>query len=245
MRERLFQLLAQEYNAPVEAFKKKEQVLTESALLEGRRKYSREPYFFHMVTTGGNAVITADKVLHPFLKQWMLREQGHWLFERKNLRPLEEELNCHGYELGDTFHMFLPVKSVEPKGNAEVKWFVGKEEIQQFYGDKRFPNAILSEYDPDRPDRIVVCSYENGEITAMAGCSEDAPGWMQIGIDVLPEHRSKGLGTYLVTLLKRRIEEEGNIPFYGTGIANYHSWNIAINSGFCPSWIEIGAVKKN
>jgi len=245
MRERLFELLAKEYNAMPEDFKKQEQVLTEPALREGRRKYSREPYFFHMVTTGGNAVITADKRLHPFLEQWMQREQGHWLFERKNLRPLEEELNRYGYELGDTFHMFLPVKQVEPKGSAEVKWFVGREEIEPFYGDKRFPNAILPEFNPDRPDCTVVCSYENGEITAMAGCSEDAPGWMQIGIDVLPEHRSKGLGSYLVTLLKKRIEDEGNIPFYGTGIGNYHSWNIAINSGFRPAWLEIGAIKKD
>ena len=108
MRERLFELLAREYNASVEDFQKKEQVLTESALHEGRRKYSKKPYFFHMVTTGGNAVITADKALHPFLQQWMIREQGHWLFERKNLRPLEEDLHRYGYELGDSFSLPMP-----------------------------------------------------------------------------------------------------------------------------------------
>ena len=75
----------------------------------------------------------------------------------------------------------------------------------------------------------------------MAGCSEDAPGWMQIGIDVLPKFRSKGIGTYLVTILKNKIEEMGAIPFYGTSVSNYHSWNIALNSGFRPTWVEIGA----
>ncbi len=38
----------------------------------------------------------------------------------------------------------------------------------------------------------------------MAGCSEDGPHWQQIGIDVMPEYRSKGIGTYLVTLLKNK-----------------------------------------
>lgn len=75
----------------------------------------------------------------------------------------------------------------------------------------------------------------------MAGCSEDAPGWMQIGIDVLPQFRSKGIGTYLVIILKNKIEEMGAVPFYGTSVSNYHSWNIALNSGFRPTWVEIGA----
>lgn len=75
----------------------------------------------------------------------------------------------------------------------------------------------------------------------MAGCSEDAPHWQQIGIDVMPQYRSRGVGTYLVTLLKNRIAERGDIPFYGTAAANLHSQNIALNCGFKPAWVEIGA----
>jgi len=88
-----------------------------------------------------------------------------------------------------------------------------------------------------------VVAYDGEEIMGMAGCSEDAPGWMQIGIDVMPQYRSKGIGTYLVTLLKNKIEEMGDIPFYGTSVSNYHSWNSALNSGFRPAWVEIGAKK--
>ena len=88
-----------------------------------------------------------------------------------------------------------------------------------------------------------MCAYDGESIMGMAGCSEDAPGWLQIGIDVLPEYRSKGVATYLVTLLKNKILEEGHIPFYGTSLSNYHSWNIALNCGFRPVWVEIGAEK--
>lgn len=49
-----------------------------------------------------------------------------------------------------------------------------KEDIKQFYGDPRFPNAICKEYMSTRPDRIVVCAYDEDEIVGMAGCSEDA-----------------------------------------------------------------------
>lgn len=243
----LYTLLSLEFNCTPADFTKQENILTESALQEGRRMYSKEKYFFHMVTTGGNAVLTAEECLHPFLQDFMKDRTGHWLFEIPNLLPLEKELNRFGYTLTQTHHMFLPVVETEEKQsnqkNYPVKWFYGKEEIEQFYGDERFPNAICSEYLPHRPDKMVVCAYDGDKIIGMAGCSEDAPGWQQIGIDVIPEYRSRGVGTYLVKLLKNKILKQGNIPFYGTSVSNYHSWNIALNCGFRPAWVEIGAEK--
>lgn len=240
----LYKLLALEFNCEQKDFLRAENVLTVSELHEGRRVYSQEKYFFHMVTTGGNAVLTADECLHPFLREFMKDRTGHWLFELPNLLPLEKELNKWGYSLTGTYHMFLPRTDVleEEKANFRVEWFYD-EQIRPFYGDERFPNAICSEYTPSRPDRIVVCAYEGDRLMGMAGCSEDAPGWQQIGIDVMPEYRSRGVGTYLVALLKKKILEQGNIPFYGTSVSNYHSWNIALNSGFRPAWVEIGAKK--
>lgn len=87
----------------------------------------------------------------------------------------------------------------------------------------------------------MVCAYDGEEIVGMADCSEDASHWMQIGIDVVPGYRSKGVGTCLVALMKEKILENGDIPFYGTSVSNYHSWNIALNCGFRPAWVEIGA----
>ncbi len=236
--------LAKEYHAEAEDFCRQENVLTEAVLHPDRRKYSDVPYFFHMCTLGGNAVITADARLHPFLKQFMAARTGHWLFELPNLLPLQKELETYGYTLGSSFHMFLPKKEVRTEPRFAVKWFFG-DAIGRFYGDDRFGNAISEpEPNPDRPDVAVVCAYDGETIMGMAGCSRDAENWYQIGIDVLPEYRSKGVGTALVSLLRTHIEKEGGIPFYGTGISNYHSWNIALNAGFCPAWVELGAKKR-
>ena len=236
----LQRLLALEYNCASEDFTRGDNVLTASVLHEGRRAYDAEPYFFHMVTLGAGAVITADERMHPFLGEFMRDRVGHWLFEFPNLLPLERKLNTFGYTLTQTHHMFLPVGDVMPQGEFSVKWFYDRE-IDRFYGDQRFPNAICSTFLPHRPDRMVVCAYDGDKIMGMAGCSEDAPRWMQIGIDVMPEYRSRGIGTYLVTLLKNKILAKGDIPFYGTSLSNYHSWNIALGSGFRPAWVEIGA----
>lgn len=242
MRNKLFKLLSLEFNCSPEDFTKSENILTVSAINEGRRIYSPEKYFFHMVTTGRNAVVTADECLHPFLSEYIKSREGHMLFEMPNLMPLEKELNKFGRTMSQTHHMFLPERVVESEHYYPVKWFYDNE-ITQFYGDERFPNAICDEFKPERPDRIVVIACEGDRIMGMAGCSEDAKGWQQIGIDVMPEYRSKGVGTYLVTLLKNKIIENGDIPFYGTSLSNYHSWNIALNSGFRPAWVEIGDKK--
>ncbi len=240
--EDLKKLLATELNCSPGDFGKSGNILTLSAANEGRRIYQQEPYFFHMATLGGNAVITADRLLHPFLREWSGGRTGHFLFEQPNLLPLERELNRHGYTLSQSHHMFLPCGSSSPVGNFETKWFFG-EEIHRFYGDERFPNAICDRFRPERPDTLVVCAVIGGEIAGMAGCSEDAKGWQQIGIDVMPQFRSKGIGAYLVSLLKAEIEKQGDIPFYGTSLSNLHSWNIAIKCGFRPAWTEIGCKK--
>lgn len=235
-------LLSKELNCQPSDFDLQNNVVTISELCEGRRMYSPEKYFFHMVTMGRNAVITADECLHGFLKKYAENTTGHRLFEIPNLLLIENELKKYGYTLTTTYHMFLPSEKIEADDKFDVKWFYDKE-IHQFYGDERFPNAICESYLPQRPDRIVVCAYDGENIMGMAGCSEDAPHWEQIGIDVIPQYRSMGVGSYLVTLLKNRILENGDIPFYGTSLSNYHSWNIALNSGFRPAWVEIGASK--
>ena len=240
--EKLLLLLAIEYNCDPSDFLKKENVITESLFDPRSRRYSDQKHFFHMVTTGKNAVITADPVLHPFLSQFSKDRCGHFLFEFKNILPLGDELKKHGYTLSDTFHMFLPEKRVEMQKDLDVRFFCGKE-ILPFYEMKCFPNAILESFSEKRPDKMVVCAYDGKKIMGMAGCSEDACGWMQIGIDVFPEYRSMGVGSYLVNILKNKIEDMGDIPFYGTSISNYHSWNIALNCGFYTAWLEVGAIK--
>ena len=240
---RLRELLALEYNCGPEDFLRRENLLTVPALNPGRRIYEDGPYYFHMATVGGNAVVTADPVLHPFLEKWMGERPGHWLFELPNLKPLERELEKRGYDLTQSYHMFLPRSAHRKAPQFDLHWY-DETGLKRFYGDPRFPNAIMDRFHPERPDRIAVCAYEGEKLMGMAGCSEDAPGWMQIGVDVLPEYRSRGVGTGLVRVLRCRVLEQGQIPFYGTSLSNLHSWNVAVNSGFRPAWVEIGAKKR-
>jgi hypothetical protein len=178
---------------------------------------------------------------------------GFRLFEHGNLSQIDGQLERFDKQLWQTHHMFLPhvqrltgnpAKFFPEKMSVPVKWFEGKA-LHQFYEDGKYPNALCKKYDPKRPDVLAVASYEGDAITAMAGCSADTPDLWQIGIDVNEPCRGCGLGTYLVTLLKNEVLSRGKIPFYGTGLSHIHSWNVALNSGFFPAWVEIATVEES
>ena len=241
--EKLLMQLSIEYNCTPSDFQVRENTITTPALHAGRRIYSPGQPFLQMATAGTNAVIMADECLHEFLYRLTKNTEGHHLFEFDSLLKINEELKQYGYQMHPTHHMFLPCKDVKTEERFQVKWLYDAD-IRPFYGDPRFPNAIAYPSPcPVRPDRIAVIALDGDTIRRMAGSSEDAPHWQQIGIDVLPQYRSRGVGSCLVTLLKNKIMEMGDTPFYGTAAANIQSQNIAVKSGFKPAWVETEAVR--
>ena len=236
--------LAIEYNCSVDDFSSAKNIITVSKNNAGRRHYINGTFFFQMATFGDNAVITADECMHEWLEEYTENKTGHWLFEHNNLVAIDEKLKEHNKKLSQTHHMFLSHKEITPKDiHLKTKWFEN-EAIHQFYETKMFPNALCKKYDPKRPDVLAVAAYDGDKIAGMAGCSADTPLLWQIGIDVNENYRGKGIGTYLVTLLKKETEKRGNVPFYGTSLSNLHSWGIALNSGFYPAWIEIATIEE-
>jgi RimJ/RimL family protein N-acetyltransferase len=236
--------LAIEYNCSVNDFSSSNNIVTVSKNNAGRRHYVNGTFFFQMATFGDNAVITADECMHDWLKEYTKNKTGHWLFEHNNLLKIDEKLNEYDKKLWQTHHMFLSYKEIIPKDiHLKTEWFEN-ETIHQFYDTKMFPNALCKKYDPKRPDVLAVTAYDGDEIIGMAGCSADTPLLWQIGIDVDENYRGRGIGTYLVTLLKNEVEKREKIPFYGTSLSNLRSWGIALNSGFYPAWIEIETIEE-
>ncbi len=212
------------------------------------RRYSSDSEFFSMATLGTGCLIRADERLLPFIRDFVSREKNaHFLFTAERLAEVSHELERFGYSLGGAHHMFLPKFSVELERKFPVKCLDKLADFERFYGDERFPNALCEKFLPERPDVMALLAMDGDKIMGMAGASRDlcgSPSWLQIGIDVLPEYRGRGVGTFLVNELKKIILERGDIPFYGTAPANIYSQNIAINCGFRPAWAEVSAKKK-
>lgn len=236
--EKIKNQLAVEFNCKAQDFDKSENVITTACQHPQRRKFSDKPFFLQMATLGKNTVISADESIHPWLINWVKGKQGIWLFEQHNYFELETELRKHGYKMALTHHMFVPeAKLIDIKTDLKIKW-LEQNDITPFYGNENFPNAICDKFKPERPDVLAVVAMDGDKIMGMAGCSADTQELWQIGIDVLPEYRGRGIAKTLVTLLRNETFRRGAIPYYGTGLSNLASWKTALECGFKPFWVE-------
>ena len=235
--------LALELNCAPEDFSGEENVITGPVLHENRRKFSDQPFFLQMATFGAGAVISADERLHPRLREWAKGKRGFWLFEQHNYLELDRLLRGYGYKMALTHHMFTPTTEIAAvETGFPVRW-MEQGDIPPFYGREEFSNALCDRFHPERPDVLAVAALDGEEIMGMAGCSADTPELWQIGIDVLPRYRGRGIGKTLVALLRNEALRRGALPYYGTSLSNIASWRVALASGFLPAWVEAEARK--
>jgi len=235
--------LALELNCAPEDFSGEEIIITGPVLHENRRKFSDQPFFLQMATFGAGAVISADERLHPRLREWAKGKRGFWLFEQHNYLELDRLLRGYGYKMALTHHMFTPTTEIAAvETGFPVRW-LEQGDIPPFYGREEFSNALCDRFRPERPDVLAVAALDGEEIMGMAGCSADTPELWQIGVDVLPPYRGRGVGKTLVALLRNEALRRGALPYYGTSLSNIASWRVALASGFLPAWVEAEARK--
>ena len=233
--------IALELGCAPEALSGEETVVTSPVLHERRRRFSEKPFFLQMATFGSGAVISADERLHPWLREWAKGKKGFWLFEQHNYCELERQLRKYGQKMALTHHMFTPTPDpVEIKTDLSLRWLEQKD-IPPYYGREEFSNALCDRFRPERPDVLAVAAMDGETVMGMAGCSADTPELWQIGVDVLPPYRGRGIGRTLVTLLRNEVLRRGALPYYGTGLSNISSWRIALAAGFLPAWVEAEA----
>lgn len=229
--------LALDYNCKVSDFEKVGNTIVENKLNIGRRVYDSDGCFFKVLCFGDNAIISTSSKIMPWCEEKLANRTSAWFFEFPKLRAIDKKLNEFGHEITDIHHYYLPNPNVsEIKSIADVKWYEA-EDIMQFKDDDRFDEAFA--FDDNYKDILGVAALDGNNIMGMAGASEDCENMWQIGINVLPEYRGRGIGTYLVKLLKNEIIKKGKIPFYSTIESHINSQNIAVNAGFFPAWAEL------
>lgn len=218
--------LAIDMNCTVDDFNKDGLVFCEARLNEGRRRFDRQSPFLEIATMGKGIVVSGDIEILAKVKPLLglkTRDDifaapflfGHSLYYIPDCNRIKE----------------LPY----PEGfNAHLK--EGKE-IHELYKIPGFENALMYDINHPRPDVIALYVMYGDEIVAMAGASQDCASMWQIGIDVLPNFRNKGLATILVSNLAIMIMEKGIVPYYGTASSNIASQSVAYKSGFMPTWM--------
>lgn len=218
--------LAIDMNCDVQDFLKDGIVFCEAKLNDGRRMFDRQSPFLEIATMGKGTVVSADCDVLPKVKP---------LLETKR----RDDIFVAPFLVGHSLYYIPDCDRIKRLSCPDGFTFHIKEgkEIHELYKFSGFENAIMYDINHSRPDAIVIYAMWGNEIIAMAGASADSSLMWQIGIDVLPKFRNKGLATSLVSNLAIMIMEQEIVPYYGTASSNIASQSVAYRSGFIPTWM--------
>lgn len=209
---------------------------------EGQRRYSSEGDLFKAAVVSGKLLIAGTPEMAAWCRERHANGNPAWFMEMSTLRTLDARLREDGLCIASAHPFFLPDKPVSPVTDGlDIRWYE-QADIEQFRGDPRFPESYA--FNAFAPDMLGVSVSVGGAIAAMAGASCDSARMWQIGVDVRPDMRGKGLGSTVVSLLRSEIERRGKLPFYGTSMSHIASQRTALRAGFAPAWTELYA-KKN
>lgn len=232
--------LAVDYRCTPHDFFRSENKVTVSEYAQGQRRITEVPVYFRGVTMGRNAVMTVHPKLFDFADS-IADSDGLRLFDGKGLAAINNELYRHGHYIGMIGQCYIPSADFAPPDMSG--WHIEifdeeqiKKQLYPYYSG--YENALLY-HSGVRKDVLAACAISGSTILGMAGASNDSDRFHQIGVDVLPEFRGKGLGPVLVSVLANELLSMGKIPYYETWPGNISSHRTAVKSGFVSAWTEI------
>ncbi len=211
------------------------------------RRYLKLPYFLDLTSYGSNVVASCSPEIADFAREFLAEREPCRCFETPELYELNAELAKYGQRIRHMAEYFLP--DVDALAEAERR------------NSCPFPTKLLERgdfaglYKPEwsnalceaRPelDELGVGAVDGERMVGFAACSADGEEMRQIGIDVLPDYRGRGIAKSLVTRLALEIIERGKVPFYCAAWSNVRSVKCALASGFKPGWVVVTSKPMN
>jgi GNAT superfamily N-acetyltransferase len=206
---------------------------------EKARSYLKLPAKCDLVSYGSNIVAAVSEELKEEVQRYIDKYPVEHCFETPDIYALNDVLKSRGLKICFMAEYFLP----EPGELKELSCdypirMLHPEEFSGLYKEE-WSNALCSER--RQLDVLAVGAYDGEKLIGLAGASADCEMMYQIGIDVLPEYRRKGIASALTSRLALEIFELGKVPFYCAAWSNIRSVKNAVRSGFRPAWVEMTA----
>ena len=224
-------------NCNISDFLKTENVITISKENAAARKYLKLPHACNLISYGNNIVATISEEYESIVKAYISKYSVEHCFETPNFHVLNDAFQEKGLRVCFMAEYFLPDAELlhELSCDFELK-VLGAEDFKDLYTEQ-WSNALCK--DRKELDVLGVGAYHNGTLIGLAACSADCESMWQIGVDVLPKYRRKGIASALTSRLALEILERGKVPFYCCAWSNLKSARNAIKSGFRPAWVEM------
>lgn len=230
---------AYECNCEPTDFMKDTNVVVRSKAHPKARCYLSLPLECNLVSYGSNIVAQTSSQLTDLVTSYIEKYPIEHCFETPNMHVLNEGLKKHDLKICFMAEYFLPDMDKLQKLPCEYQVkILHNDDFKDLY-TKEWSKALCEKR--KEKDVLGVGAYDDGRLIALAGCSADCETMWQIGIDVLPPYRKKGIAAALTSQLALLILEQGKVPFYCAAWSNIKSVRNAIKCGFKPAWVEMTA----
>ncbi len=230
-------------NCNAEDFLRSENVVTISKKNDKARGYLQLPFECDLVSYGSNIVAQVSERTKNAVTEFIEKYSVHRCFETPSIYELNEKLNDFDLKVCFMAEYFLPdiTKLKRLECDYELKILHG-EDFESLYSSE-WSNALCAER--KEFDILGVGAYNGDKLVGLAACSADCENMYQIGIDVLPEYRKRGIASALTSNLAVEIIKLEKVPFYCAAWSNIKSVRNALKSGFRPAWVEMTARGKD
>ena len=209
------------------------------------RRYLKLPFAANLVSYGNNIVASCSSGLRATVEEYISSFVWYHCFETPNMHVLSQKLRPLGFDvcfmaeywLPDANKLFSENETGKSKNSFTTK-ILEPYDFQNLYVDE-WSNALCA--DRKNLDVLAVAAFDSNsqKLVGLAGCSADCDTMWQIGVDVLPEYRRKGIASTLTMELAKETLRRGKIPFYCCAWSNIVSARNAIKSCFRPAWCEL------
>lgn len=203
------------------------------------RRYLTLPYECDLTSYGSCVVASVSERCYGPVETYIKRFSAVDCFETPGLHILSSALRSMGLDVCFMAHYCLPdVGIIRPLDCPYETRILTRNDFGGLYLPE-WSNALCAK----RPqlDMLGVGAYDGERLIGFAAASADCDTMWQIGIDVLPEYRRRGIASALTSRLACEILDRGYVPFYCHAWSNLASSRNAIKSGFRPAWVTVTA----
>lgn len=204
---------------------------------DGARKYLELPFVCNLVSYGGNIVASVQPEYTDMVKSYIDRYPAEHCFETPHLQVFNEAVRAKGQLVCFMAEYWLPdLNKVRTFDCPYELRLLTQENFTELYRPE-WSNALCEKR--KELDVLGVGAYHEDELVGFAACSADCETMWQIGVDVLPSYRRKGIASAVTSRLTLEILKKGKIPFYCCAWSNVKSARNAVRCGYSPAWVEL------
>lgn len=166
-------------------------VVVKSVIGPMARKYYKEPIACSFVSYGSNMVASVKDEYRAIVEEYIERFEFYHCFETPNLHWLDSRMDDAGQKVCFMAEYFLPdMEKIDRRSCGYEMQILEHADFCVLYLPQ-WSNALCQ--DRKELDVLGIGAYDGGKLIGLAGCSADCDAMWQIGVDVLPEYRRKGL----------------------------------------------------